>query len=62
MTDENCALVAPSDDKEIADRLVSVLRDDSLGEKMGCNARRTAEKYSMTRVSFQIETFYKSLM
>ncbi len=62
MIQENCAIVTPSDEREIADRLISVLRDDSLGEKMGNNARRTAEKYSMARVSLQIETFYKSLM
>lgn len=62
-TFRNCALfVDPNDPKDIADKIVSVLTDSSLGESLSQEARRLIDKvYSWEAESTKLTSLYNRL-
>jgi glycosyltransferase involved in cell wall biosynthesis len=60
---ENGILIDPYDkEKAIANGLIPLLRDPSLGSRLGRAARQTAEQHNWETVGNQYRQFYRSLM
>ncbi len=51
----------PKDDKELAEAIVKILKDQKLAERMGKAGRNKALKYSWAKVAEEVEHFYKAL-
>ncbi|UCG91796.1 MAG: glycosyltransferase family 4 protein [candidate division WOR-3 bacterium] len=51
----------PKDDKELAEAIVTILKDQKLGERMGKAGRNKALTYSWAKVAEEVERLYKTL-
>ncbi len=59
---ETALLVPPGDAKELSAKIIQLLQDDFLREKLGKNAREEAKKYSIESNVQALESLYTSLM
>lgn len=55
-------LIPPFDVDEFAEKLVSLMQNQSLRQEMGMNARKSAEKYEMDKIGAQWQQLFDELM
>lgn len=55
-------LISPFDVDEYAEKLISLMQNQSLRQEMGMNARKSAEKYEMDKIGAQWQQLFDELM
>ena len=59
---ENGLLVPPSDSEALADKIIYLLENEDVREKMGKNGRKKVEDYSWDRMAEMVEKVYEGLI